>query len=112
MMNDHVRVLMVGHYSPAIHGQSIQYAQLIAGAKEWDDVKMQALNAVYALSREDLSGFSLGKLWKMVNYAVKMCIMARKQNSNIIVLSPAFHTGAFLKDSLFVLLAKYICRAK
>jgi glycosyltransferase involved in cell wall biosynthesis len=105
-------VLLVGHHSPAIHGQAIQYSQLISGSKNWDDTELVALNAVYSESRDDLSGLSLYKIVRMFGYMVQMCWQAWHVKPELIIISPAFHYGAFLKDSIFILVAKKICRTR
>jgi len=111
-MNKELRVLLVGQNSPILHGQSIQYAALLGGSQSWSGIHVEALNTVYAESRDALSSFSLRKLFRMVAYAGRMYWKAHRQKTDIIVLSLAFHKGPFLKDSLFILLAKYVCRAQ
>lgn len=105
-------VLVVGHSSPPIHGQAVQYSQLIEGSKKWRHIEISTLNTVYAGSRDELSSFSLPKLFKMFGYILRMCWMCLRIKPELIVLSPAFHPGPFLKDSLFIWVAKNICRAR
>ena len=105
-------VLLVGHSNPPIHGQSIQAAQLVSGSSDWQDIQIDALNTVYSETREGLSGASIWKVCKMVVYAFRLCVRAIHNKPDAIIISPAFHLGAFLKDSLFILIAKKICRAE
>ena len=105
-------VLLVGQHSPVIHGQSRQFSELLEGSEQWPRINVTALNTVYSETRDDLSKVSLFKLFKMARYAFEMCYRAQILRPHVIVLSPAFNAGSFLKDSLFILLAKYVCRTK
>jgi len=105
-------VLLVGQHFPVIHGQSSQFSKLLRGSDQWADINISSLNTVYAETRDDLSRASLLKLLKMARYAFEMCYLSQRLRPRVIVLSPAFNAGSFLKDSFFILLAKYVCRAK
>lgn len=111
-MSTSQKVMLVGHHTPVIHGQSIQYVQLLEWSKSWEDIDIIQLNTVYAEARNELSGYSFGKVVRMWSYLIQMCWVALKMKPEVIVLSPAFQMGPFLKDSFFILAAKYICRTK
>ncbi len=73
---------------------------------------MDTVNTVYAQSRDGLTGFSIVKVGRMMRYMWQVVRAAMKGKIDLVILSPAFHRGPFLKDSLFILLAQRVCGAR
>ncbi len=100
------KVLHLTHFDPPLHGEAMMACLLRECAAGWDDIGYRPINTAYATTREALTGMNLGKLVKAPWYLLRMTVELIRFRPDILLLQPAFHPGPFLKDSLFVWLAR------
>lgn len=100
------KVLHITHFDPPLHGEAMMACQLRECASGWDDIEYRFINTAYATSREALSGASLRKFAKLPWYLLRMVAELIRFRPDLVLIQPAFHPGPFLKDSLFVWIAR------
>ncbi len=106
------QVVLVAHADPPIHGQAVAAAALIEESKGWSTIKLHHVNAVYAESRGDLTRFSVRKLFKLVSYLIRSVRLVRSKGASVVIVTPAFFRGPFLKDALMIGALRAFTRAK
>jgi glycosyltransferase involved in cell wall biosynthesis len=79
--------------------------QLLQASEEWSDFRASHLNTSYARTREELGKGSFKKLLLMSGYLLKLGWRLACERTDVVVLTPSFFPGPFLKDSLFIRLA-------
>lgn len=86
-------VVLVAHADPPIHGQAVAAAALIEESKSWGTIKLHHVNAVYAENRGQLTGFSIGKLFKLGRYVIRSIWLVRVSMASVVIVTPAFSEG-------------------
>lgn len=104
-------VVLVAHADPPIHGQAVAAAALIEESKGWSSIKLHHVNAVYAETRGDLTGFSIGKLFKLARYLIQSVRLVWATGASVVIVTPAFFRGPFLKDALMIFTLRTLTRA-
>jgi glycosyltransferase involved in cell wall biosynthesis len=95
-------VLHIAHFDPPIHGEAMMAGQLRDLAEGWGDLPYHSINAVFATKRDELGGFTLGKLWRLLGYFGATLGAKFRHRADILLVHPAFHAGPFLKESVFI----------
>jgi len=107
-----VTALLLAHSDPPISGQTIIAKSLVEESAGWKRVRLLHINTAYAGKRSDLSGFSPGKVGRMLVYLIRALRTVWREDVSVVVLTPAFLRNPFLKDSLFIFAIHALTRAR
>lgn len=110
MMIKHV--VLVAHADPPIHGQAVAASALLDESRSWTSTKLHHVNAVYAGSRGELTGFTFGKLLKLLRYIIQTIRLVRKTDAQAVIVTPAFFRGPFIKDAVMISAIRALTSAK
>lgn len=105
-------VVLVAHVTPAIHGQAVMASALVAQAARWQEVRLAVVNAVYTTSRESLVAFSFRKVALTLRYIGSTIATIHRTRARLVVVTPAFYAGPFLKDAVVICAVKALTRAR
>lgn len=105
-------VVLVAHVTPAIHGQAVMASALVAQAARWQQVRLAVVNAVYTTSRESLVAFSLRKVVLTLFYIGSTVTTIHRTRARLVVVTPAFYAGPFLKDAVVICAVRALTRAR
>lgn len=105
-------VVLVTHVAPPIHGQSVMASELVAESASWERVRLVAVNAVYSGSRDSLVSFGLRKALLALGYIGRALLAIRRTRAPLVIVTPSFHPGPFLKDALVIVALKSLTRAQ
>ncbi len=97
---------LVSPKPPPRHGASRAVEILLEGPTS--GVVWKHVNATYTESIAELQKFSLRKVVLLIKYLWQMLVSMRGADG--VVLTPSFQMNTFLKDSLFIWVAKYLGR--
>jgi glycosyltransferase involved in cell wall biosynthesis len=103
---------LVTHVDPPIHGQAVMAATLVERAKDWSGPRLVVVNTAYALERESLVTFSVRKLALMARYLVSTVVAMRRARADLVIVTPSFYAGPFLKDAVMVCALRLLSGAR
>ncbi len=105
--NKRSTVLVVAPVPPPMHGAA--YAtQLLLNSGFCGEFDVLHIDARYVNKVSELSGFSAGKVFKMLAYLWKTCTTILTRRVDVVILEPAFYAGPFVKDAFFILLCRLL----
>ena len=103
-------IVLVTHVDPPIHGQALMAATLVEEAAAWTDARLVVVNTVYAEERDRLARFSLRKIARMLRYVAVAVREVRRTRAALVVVTPSFYRGPFLKDAVMILALRWLAR--
>ena len=106
------RAVLITHVSPPIHGQSAMASQFVEQAERFSRVRLFVVNAVYSADRESLVTFNIRKALLTLRYLGSALATVRRTRAHLVVVTPSFHTGPFLKDAFVICAVKWLTRAR
>jgi glycosyltransferase involved in cell wall biosynthesis len=86
-------------------------AALAQQAATWVRARLVVVDTTYAEDRESLARFSFRKLGRMLRYLVAATSAARRERADLVVVTPSFYAGPFLKDAAMIVTLKTLTRA-
>ncbi len=92
------RVLLVSPKPPPVHGAAMAVGALLGGCG--DRVEWRHVDARYASEVSQLQKVRAGKIARLLRYLWQTA--SGSLRCDVVVLTPSFQRGTFLKDSLFV----------
>ena len=103
-------VVLITHVDPPIHGQALMAATLAEEAATWTEARLIVVNTVYAEERDRLARFGLRKVAKMLRYVALSIREVRRTRAALVVVTPSFYRGPFLKDAVMILALRWVAR--
>lgn len=83
---------------------------LISNMK-FDDIEIDRFNLNFNKKFEDLSKFQFRKILLLIKYLIKYVLLLKRKKYDIVLIAHSFGPAAFIKDSLFMRIAKrYGCK--
>jgi glycosyltransferase involved in cell wall biosynthesis len=104
--------VLVTHVEPPIHGQALMAATLAEQAAGWTDARLVVVNTVYAEERDRLARFGLRKVGRMLRYVAVSVRETRRTRAALVVVTPSFYRGPFLKDAVMILALRWLARTR
>lgn len=103
--------IVVSPIPPPMHGAA--YAvQLLLGSDAADTFRLVHINARFVERIDELQKFTARKVLLLLGYLWQLVVRGSRRNVRAVILTPAFYPAPFLKDSLFILTAKFLLRKK
>ncbi|MGJ8655513.1 MAG: glycosyltransferase family 4 protein [Akkermansiaceae bacterium] len=81
-------------------------------SEDWEDIKLTTINTVYAESRDELGSKGLKKIKRFLKYRREIINRIREEDISVLILTPGFFLGAFIKDALLIRAVKKKTQAK
>ncbi len=103
-------IVLVTHVDPPIHGQALMAATLAEEAATWTEARLVVVNTVYAEERDRLARFSLRKVARTLRYVAVSVREVRRTRAALVVVTPSFYPGPFLKDAMMILALRWLAR--
>jgi glycosyltransferase involved in cell wall biosynthesis len=85
---------------------------LVECAAEWQRVRLVVVNTAYVDSRDSLVAFSVRKVALLLKYVRSVVVKVRKTRAEVVILTPAFFPGPFLKDAIMISSLKMLTSAR
>jgi glycosyltransferase involved in cell wall biosynthesis len=91
---------------PPMHGAAFA-SQLFLDSVPNEEICIHHINAKFVTRVEELQSFSFKKVFLLVRYISQLKILLLTKRIDAVILTPAFFRNPFLKDSLFILTARF-----
>jgi glycosyltransferase involved in cell wall biosynthesis len=106
MQDEKKAILILGALPPPLHGASLYYQNLVTSQRLQDFFKVHFLNLNLANVLDSYQKFSLNKVIRASVFLIKFVALLTSERIDFVFGAIAFPKYPFLKDSLFVILAR------
>jgi glycosyltransferase involved in cell wall biosynthesis len=103
-----MNVLLISQVDPPIHGQAVMAALLLEQSKKWSEHNFFVINSAYTEKRADLGAFSFIKALRWLRFVARALGIMSAKDVDVVIMTHSFFRGPFLKDSVFVWLARLL----
>lgn len=105
--------VLLAHSEPStIHGGAVAAKTLLEEAAGWSHVSLAHVNAVYTENRNSLRAFRIGKVVRLCRYLSATVKLVRRDSASVVIVTPAFFPGPFLKDAFVILSLRVLTNAR